>query len=118
STVRCSYKPEATQTITVLVYAVDVAVVKDSTGNYHVDLDTSVSGGTWDWRWEGLVTNQAAKEGKFYVRPTDMTSSTPAPGGATYVNKIIGTAGQISVSPASGTGVVTLSLSGGGTGQF
>jgi hypothetical protein len=39
-------------TITTLTYGVDGALVKDSTGNYHVNLDPTQSG-VWKYKWQG-----------------------------------------------------------------
>ena len=41
------------QTHTTLIYGVDAAIVKDSTGVYHADLDTTPAAGIWHYRWEG-----------------------------------------------------------------
>ena len=65
ATVRFKYK-NPSGTITTLTYLTDAALVKDATGEYHVDVDASVSG-TWHYRWESTGTNQAADEGKFEV---------------------------------------------------
>lgn len=53
-------------TITTLTYLTDVALVKDSVGNYHVDIDLTTPGMLY-WEWRGTGTNQAADEGKFEV---------------------------------------------------
>lgn len=42
------------------------SVVKDSVGNYHVDVDANAEG-TWHFRWEGAGANQGAAEGQFTV---------------------------------------------------
>ncbi len=47
-------------------YLADSAVVKDSTGNYHIDLDGSVPG-TWIYWWHSEGTGQAADERTFIV---------------------------------------------------
>lgn len=54
-------------TVTTLTYGVDAALVKDSTGNYHVDIDAS-SVGTWTYRFYSTGTGQAAAEGEFFVK--------------------------------------------------
>lgn len=41
-------------------------VVKDSTGNYHIDIPADVRG-TYYWRWIGTGAVAAASEGTFYV---------------------------------------------------
>lgn len=52
--------------ITPLAYPTDVALVKDSTGNYHVDIDASMAG-TWNWRFYATGTGKTANEGSFTV---------------------------------------------------
>lgn len=44
-------------------------VVKDSVGNYHVDLSVDASG-LWLYRWESTGTGQAAENGEFMVEPS------------------------------------------------
>lgn len=53
-------------TITTLVYGTDAALVKDSTGNYHVDVNANQSG-TWYYRFSSTGTGQAADEETFTV---------------------------------------------------
>lgn len=53
-------------TLTTKVYGTDAEVVKDSTGNYHLDVDADAEG-TWHYRWEGTGTNKGAGEGEFRV---------------------------------------------------
>jgi hypothetical protein len=52
------------------VFGTDVAVVKESVGIYHIDLDTDVHG-TWTIRWEATGTVKAAIEQRFEVRRSD-----------------------------------------------
>jgi hypothetical protein len=52
---------------TTLVYGVDADLVKDDTGEYHVDIDADEEG-TWYYRFESTGTGQAAAEGAFRVR--------------------------------------------------
>jgi hypothetical protein len=52
--------------VTTYTYGVDVAVVKDSTGNYHIDIDANAAG-TWHARWFSTGTGQAAEEMEFFV---------------------------------------------------
>jgi hypothetical protein len=52
---------------TTLTYGVDVALVKDSTGNYHVDVDVTEAGQWWV-RFYSTGTNQAAAEDFFLVQ--------------------------------------------------
>lgn len=54
-------------TATTYVYGVDAAVIKDSTGNYHLDVDADKEG-IWFYRWEGTTTNKGAGEHSFEVR--------------------------------------------------
>lgn len=50
---------------TTWIYGVDAAIVKDSTGVYHADLDTTpVVPGVWRYHWEG---NGAVVSRKFTV---------------------------------------------------
>ena len=56
--------------VTTYVYGTNNQLVKDSTGNYHVDLDTSSASGDWYWRFSSTGVNQGAVEGKFTVKPT------------------------------------------------
>ena len=70
ATVRCIYrKPDATTTT--LVYGVDNALIKDSTGNYHVDLNANQAGPWW-YRWESTGASQGAYEGTFEIRPSQV----------------------------------------------
>jgi hypothetical protein len=43
-------------------------IVKDSTGNYHADLDTTDLPGYWDYKWYSTGTGPAAAQGTFYVK--------------------------------------------------
>lgn len=52
--------------IITLTYGIDAALVKDSVGNYHVDIDCDEPG-TWHWGFRGTGTNQAADEDSFVV---------------------------------------------------
>lgn len=61
-----SRSPDRSVALSTLVYGVDAALVKDSTGNYHVDVDANANG-TWWWRWESTGMSQAADEGSFDV---------------------------------------------------
>lgn len=49
-----------------LVYGTDVALVKDSVGHYHADLDANQAG-TWKWYFYSTGTGQAADKGSFTV---------------------------------------------------
>ena len=56
-------------TITTYTYGVDAELVKDSVGNYHVDVDASTSG-TFLYRFYSTGTGQAAEEAAFVVEPS------------------------------------------------
>lgn len=51
------------------VYGTDAEVQKDSTGNYHADIDADAAG-QWLWKWESTGTGQAAEHGEFMVEPS------------------------------------------------
>jgi uncharacterized protein YfaS (alpha-2-macroglobulin family) len=53
-------------TVTVYVYGTDAELVKDSTGNYHVDLAANAAG-RWAYRWEGTGAAPSAAEAQFRV---------------------------------------------------
>ena len=57
-------KPDGT--VTALVYGTHAALVKDDTGDYHVDIDASMEG-QWFYRFEGTDAVQAVVEGEFVV---------------------------------------------------
>lgn len=54
-------------TVTTYVYGTDVELVKDSTGNYHVDW-LIASAGRYRYRFAGVTSGQAANEGTFNVQ--------------------------------------------------
>ena len=56
--------------ITTYTYLTDAELVKDSTGNYHVDVDADEVG-TWYYRYYSTGTGQAAGEGTFDVLETE-----------------------------------------------
>ena len=64
-TVSVKVKPPSGSTVT-YVYLTDVALVKESTGLYHVDVSVTIAG-TWWFRWYSTGTGQAAGERKFWV---------------------------------------------------
>lgn len=61
-----NYKSPVTGTLTELVFGVDAALVKDSTGIYHVDIDGDEDG-LWYVYWFSTGTGQAADETSFFV---------------------------------------------------
>jgi len=58
-----------TGAVQTFVYGVDVAVVRDSVGAYHVDLPLPANG-SWAYRWELTGANAGASEGHFLVAPS------------------------------------------------
>ena len=52
---------------TTYTYGTDVELVKDSIGNYHLDISVDMAG-TWLYRWAGTGTAQAVEEGRFIVQ--------------------------------------------------
>lgn len=69
TTVQVKYEdPDGTK-IT-LTYGVDSALIKDSVGNYHADLNANKTG-IWVYRFESTGVGQAANEREFYVQSTD-----------------------------------------------
>ncbi len=64
TTIKFKYLTPAAKTS--LVYGTDGALVKDSTGVYHVDL-TLDKEGKWRYRFEGTGALIAAGEGEFQV---------------------------------------------------
>jgi hypothetical protein len=55
--------------ITTLTYPTDAALVRDSTGVYHADIDATEAG-TWEYRFQGTGAVKAAVEGLFNIRST------------------------------------------------
>lgn len=55
--------------VTTYVYNTDVQLVKDSTGNYHVDVSATAPG-EWAVRYSSTGTGQAAGERRFRVQPS------------------------------------------------
>jgi uncharacterized protein YfaS (alpha-2-macroglobulin family) len=53
-------------TITTYAYGTDSELVKDSTGNYHVDIDANTDG-IWAYRFSSTGAGQAAAEATFRV---------------------------------------------------
>lgn len=61
--------------VTTLEYLVDAAVVKDSTGVYHVDVDADESGDWW-YRFHSTGTGKAAGEKRFRVETSSVLECT------------------------------------------
>jgi len=60
-------KPSGSETV--YEYDVDSQLVRDDTGQYHVDVTTDESG-KWYFRFVGTGTNAAADDSTFYVEHT------------------------------------------------
>ena len=69
-TVKFSYRADAIGTTTTYTYGVGTSILRGSTGNYYVDLDTNESAGRWEWNFFATGAGQAADHDFFYVRPT------------------------------------------------
>ena len=65
TTVTCKVK-NPSGTITTYVYGTDAALVKDSTGMYHVDVVANQKA-QWNFRFEGTGTCTAVEESAFGV---------------------------------------------------
>jgi len=65
TTVICQIKDPRGTTVT-YVYGTDAALVKDSVGHYHVDVDGNLVG-EWHRRFHSTGTGQAADEGGFTI---------------------------------------------------
>jgi hypothetical protein len=68
--VKFSCRAQALGFTTTLVHGTDASLEKHSTGTYSVDIDTTESGGLWDWKFYSTGTGAAADSDQFYVRPT------------------------------------------------
>jgi hypothetical protein len=53
-----------------LIYPTNSQLVRTATGNYHSDVTPTIAGQWW-YRWESDAPGQGAKEGSFYVRPSE-----------------------------------------------
>lgn len=67
----CKYKDPSGNTTT-LTYGTDVALVKDSVGNYHTDINCDEAG-DWLYRWYSTGTGQAAEQHWFRVEAAKVT---------------------------------------------
>lgn len=47
-------------------------ITKDSTGSYHVDIDTTGQPGAWTWTWVGTGSVQVRTEGQLLVSPASV----------------------------------------------
>lgn len=71
TTVIFKFRSPSAVVTTSYVYGVDGAVIKDSVGNYHVDLALTEAG-YWSYRWESTGVGQAAGEQRLLVRPASI----------------------------------------------
>ena len=69
TTVRFKFKRPDTGAVTSYLYLTDAQVVRDSQGNYHVDVSADAAG-EWPYRYESTGTGQAAQEGSFFADAT------------------------------------------------
>ena len=60
-------------TVTTYTYGTDPEVVRDSAGNYHIDVDADASG-TWYYRFHATGTGQSADEAAFFIQPSSVVS--------------------------------------------
>lgn len=106
---------KADGTLTQYTYGIDSQLVRDSTGVYHVDINTGALSGMLVWRFYSTGAAQyAADEGSFYVKPSEVHAAILAaqPSTAEFYD-ILGTDNQITVIGGSGavvSGDVTLSI--------
>jgi len=66
TSVKFIYTKPSLEDPVVLVYGVDVALVRESTGKYYVDLLCD-EGGAWKWRYESAGVVDDADQGDFTV---------------------------------------------------
>ena len=69
--VTVSYRNPSTGAVSELNYGVDAEVIKDSTGNYHMDI-TTANHGIYYYKWEGSGAVVATVEGFFEVRESNV----------------------------------------------
>jgi hypothetical protein len=68
-TVAVKVKPPTGATVT-YTYGTDVAVVREATGVFHIDVPATVAGEWW-FRWASTGTGQAAGEREFLVKVSE-----------------------------------------------
>jgi len=61
------YRKPSTGVVTTLVYPTDAALVRDSQGNYHVDISITEKG-VWIHKFIGTGAVQAVEESNFVVK--------------------------------------------------
>src|SRR4051812_27533596 len=59
-------------------YGTDADVIKDSTGNYHINVSATIPG-TWVYWWHSTGTGQAADEQSFVVKAAVGADATGQP---------------------------------------
>jgi hypothetical protein len=59
--------------ITTLIYGTGTDIVKNSLGNFHVDIDTTGLAGTWVWEWQSTGVGQASTSGAITVTSIAMS---------------------------------------------
>lgn len=69
ATITFKFKDPA-DNVTTYTYGVDAELVKDSVGNYHVDVDADEVG-VWYYRYAATGNGQCAEEGDFTIRGTE-----------------------------------------------
>lgn len=65
TTIKAMYK-DPNNSVTTLTYGADAALVRDSTGKYHVDINATIAGNWW-YRFEASGSVVAANEAEFVV---------------------------------------------------
>ncbi len=98
--VRFQYQSKVIGSITELVYLTNDELVQDAPGVYHVLIDTTPSGGLWEWRAFSTGAGQAAEIGEFYVRPNSSFSTT-VPGVTIHTDTFTGSVDQLIITLAS-----------------
>ena len=69
SGVKLDYKIGRAAKVT-LTHGTDAELVKDSTGNYHADIDTSDSSGILYYRWYATGTGQTSEQAWCAILPS------------------------------------------------
>lgn len=64
--VYCQYT-DPSGNVTTLHYGVDIALVRDSEGHYHIDVNVDEAG-RWPYRWYATGTGQSAGTARLVVR--------------------------------------------------
>lgn len=85
TTVTCTVRAPG-GTVTTYTTATSPAVVKDSTGNYHLDLLLATAG-DYKYKWVGTGTVADTQDGAFYVRADPTTTAGPIPNALTTLGE-------------------------------